>query len=140
MSKSHGNTSMYADTVINFAKITTYIHILHTYVCVCTYVCSMCMYVVILQKLPHTYTYYIHTYIHILHTTYRISDHIVSFLTTFRRDNKYIQVLCPPLPTTTPLPAPILTCPLGLHRIDVHSGPVPHLFCSLHRKSVGGLC
>ena len=34
------------------------------------------------QKLPHTYTYYI------LHTTYRISDHIVSFWTTFRRDNK----------------------------------------------------
>ena len=36
----------------------------------------------ILQKLPHTYTY---TYIH---TTYRISDHIVSSWTTFRRDNK----------------------------------------------------
>ena len=30
VSKSHGNTSMYVDTVINFAKITTYIHILHT--------------------------------------------------------------------------------------------------------------
>ena len=51
---------MYADTVINFAKITTYIHI-HT-----------------------TYTYYIHI-LH-THTTYRISDHIVSFWTTFRRD------------------------------------------------------
>ena len=49
MSKSHGNTSMYVDTVINFAKITTYIH---------TYI--------------HTHTTYI------LHTTYRISDHIVS--------------------------------------------------------------
>ena len=36
----------------------------------------------ILQNLPHTYTY-----IHI-HTTYRISDHIVSFWTTFRRDKK----------------------------------------------------
>ena len=59
VSKSHGNTWMYADTVINFAKIITYIHI-------------------------HT------TYIHILHThtTYRISDHIVSFWTTFRRDKK----------------------------------------------------
>ena len=57
VSKFHGNTWMYVDTVINFAKITTYIHI-HT----------------------HT-TYYIHT-----HTTYRISDHIVSFWTTFRRD------------------------------------------------------
>ena len=36
-----------------------------------------------LQKLPHTYTYILHT-----HTTYRISDHIVSFWTTFRRDKK----------------------------------------------------
>ena len=51
MSKSHGNTSMYVDTVINFAKITTYIH-------------------------THT-TYILRTY-YILHTTYRISDHIVS--------------------------------------------------------------
>ena len=31
VSKSHGNTSMYADTVINFAKITTYIHTHTTY-------------------------------------------------------------------------------------------------------------
>ena len=60
VSKSHGNTSMYVDTVINFAKITTYIH---------------------------THTYYVHT-TYILHTTYRISDHIVSFWTTFRRDKK----------------------------------------------------
>ena len=40
-----------------------------------------------LQKLLHTYihilsTFYVHDYI--LHTTYRISDHIVSFWTTFR--------------------------------------------------------
>ena len=35
-----GNTSMYVDTVINFAKITTYIHIHTTYIL-------------------HTYTYYI---------------------------------------------------------------------------------
>ena len=53
VSKSHGNTPMYVDTVINFANY----HI-HT----------------------HT-TYYVHT-------TYRISDHIVSFWTTFRRDKK----------------------------------------------------
>ena len=51
VSKSHGNTSMYVDTVINFANY----HI-HT-----------------------NTTYYVHT-------TYRISDHIVSFWTTFRRD------------------------------------------------------
>ena len=38
VSKSHDNTSMYVDTVINFANyhIHTYIHILHTYI-VCTY-------------------------------------------------------------------------------------------------------
>ena len=51
VSKSHGNTSMYVDTVINFANY----HI-------------------------HTYTY--------IHTTYRISDHIVSYWTQFRRDKK----------------------------------------------------
>ena len=50
VSKSHGNTSMYVDTVINFAN------------------------------------YHIHTYIHILHTTYRMSDHIVSYWTQFKRD------------------------------------------------------
>ena len=35
VSKSHGNTSMFVDTVINFAKYhihTTYIHTVHTYV------------------------------------------------------------------------------------------------------------
>ena len=51
VSKSHGNTAMYVDTVINFVKY----HILHT------------------------------TYIH---TTDRMSDHIVSFWTKFRRDKK----------------------------------------------------
>ena len=53
VSKSHGNTSMYVDTVINVAKY----HI-HT----------------------HT-TYYVHT-------KYRMSDHIVSYWTQFRRDKK----------------------------------------------------
>ena len=52
------NTSMYVDTVINFAKY----HI-HT----------------------HT-TYILHTYY--VHTTYRMSDHIVSYWTQFRRDKK----------------------------------------------------
>ena len=51
VSKSHDNTSMYVDTVINFANY----HI-------------------------HTYTY--------VHTTYRMSDHIVSYWTQFRRDKK----------------------------------------------------
>ena len=39
----------------------------------------------------HTYTYYIHI-LH-THTTYRISDHIVSFWTTFRRDKNGISAL-----------------------------------------------
>ena len=64
VSKSHDNTLMYVDTVINFAKY----HI-HT----------------------HT-TYYVHTtctyYVHI---TYRVSDHIVSYWTQFRRDNYWTQ-------------------------------------------------
>ena len=54
MSKSHWNTSIYVDTVINFAKY----HIHTTYILHTTYI----------------------------HTTYRISDHIVSFWTKFRRD------------------------------------------------------
>ena len=42
----------------------------------------------ILQKLPHTYIYILRTYyVHTTYcTTYRISDHIVSIWTTFRRD------------------------------------------------------
>ena len=32
------------------------------------------------------------------------------------------------------------TWPLGLHRIVVHSGPLPHLVCSLNTKSLGGWC
>ena len=67
VSKSHGNTSMYVDTVINFAKLPhTYIHTyiptyIHTYI--------------------HTYLHtYIHTYIHtcihtyILCTTYYVQN------------------------------------------------------------------
>ena len=60
VSKSHDNTSMYVDTVINFAKY----HI-HT----------------------HT-TYILHTTY--IHTTYRMSDHIVSYWTQFRRDKKKV--------------------------------------------------
>ena len=54
VSKSHDNTSMYVDTVINFAK------------------------------------YHIHTHTYILHTTYRMSDHIVSYWTQFRRDKNWL--------------------------------------------------
>ena len=57
--KSHGNTSMYVNTVINFANF----HI-------------------------HT-TYYILRTTYYIHTTYRISDHIVSFWTQFRQDKNW---------------------------------------------------
>ena len=46
------------------------------YINVCGYSDQFC-------KLPHTYTYILHT-----HTTYSMSDHIVSYWTQFRRDNK----------------------------------------------------
>ena len=52
---SKSQSSMYVDTVINFAK------------------------------------YHIHTHTYILHTTYRMSDHIVSYWTQFRRDNYWTQ-------------------------------------------------
>ena len=108
VSKSHENTSKYVDTVNLLAKTWTkghwplddlWPHICWGHMCDSTQgsLCPSpmgiheCMRIQwsILQKLPHTYTYILHTYIHILHThtTYRISDHIVSFWTTFRRDN-----------------------------------------------------
>ena len=61
VSKSHDNTSMYVDTVINFAKWP------HTYILHTTYI--LC-------------TYYVHT-------TYRMSGHIVSYWTQFRRDKNW---------------------------------------------------
>ena len=45
------------------------------YINVCGYSDQFC-------ELPHTY------YIHTVHNTYRMSDHIVSFSTQFKRDNK----------------------------------------------------
>ena len=105
VSKSHENTSKYVDTVNLFAKTWTkghwplddlWPHICWGHMCDSTQgsFCPspmgihQCMRIQwsILQNLPHTYTY--RYYIHILHTTYRISDHIVSFWTTFRRDKK----------------------------------------------------
>ena len=101
MSKSHENTSKYVDTVNLFAKTWTkghwplddlWPHICWGHRCDSTQgsLCPspmgihQCIWIQwsILQKLPHTYTH-IHT-----HTMYRISDHIVSFWTMFRRDNK----------------------------------------------------
>ena len=55
------------------------------YINVCGYGDQFC-------KIPHmyTHTYYVHT-TYILHTTYRMSDHIVSYWTQFRRDNYWTQ-------------------------------------------------
>ena len=99
VSKSHENTSKYVDTVTLFAKTWTkghwplvdlWPHICWGHMCDSTQgsLCPMdqspmgihqCMWIQwsILQ---------ITTYI--LRTTYRMSDHIVSFWTQFRRDNK----------------------------------------------------
>ena len=102
VSKSHENTSKYVDTVNLFAKTWTeghwplddlWPHICKEHMCdstqgsFCPSPMGIHQYMriqwSILQKLPHTYIHILHT-----HTTYRISDHIVSFWTTFRRDNK----------------------------------------------------
>ena len=107
VSKSHESTSKYVDTVNLFAKTWTkghwplddlWPHICWGHMCDSTQgsFCPspmgihQCMRIQwsILQKLPHTYTYILHT-----HTTYRISDHIVSFWTTFRRDKNKNQKL-----------------------------------------------
>ena len=101
VSKSHENTSKCVDTVNLFAKTWTKGHwplddlwptsvevtcvtlpkdhcvqVPWEYINVCGYSDQFCK-----NYHIHTHTYYIHT-----HTTYRISDHIVSFWTTFRRD------------------------------------------------------
>ena len=58
--------------------------------CICGYSDQFC-------KLPHTYTYIHTTYIlrtYYVHTTYRMSDHIVSYWTQFRRDNKRENIGC----------------------------------------------
>ena len=100
VSKSYENTSKYVDTVNLFAKTWTkshwplddlWPHICWGHMCDSTQgsLCPspmgihQCMWIQwsILQV-----TTYI--YIHILRTTYRLSDHIVSFWTTFMRDNK----------------------------------------------------
>ena len=106
VSKSHENTSKYVDTVNLFAKTWTKGHwplddlwptsvevtgvtlpkdhcvqVPWEYINVCGYSDQFCK-----NYHIHTHTYYIlHTTYYILHTTYRISDHIVSFWTTFRR-------------------------------------------------------
>ena len=54
------------------------------YINICGYSDQFC-------KIPHTYKYYVHTIyyvqtIYYVHTTYRMSDHIVSYWTQFRRD------------------------------------------------------
>ena len=108
VSKSHENTSKYVDTVNLFVKTWTkghwplddlWPHICWGHMCdssqgsLCPSSMGIhqCMWIQwsILQKLPHTY---IHILILHTHTTYRISDHIVSFWTTFRRDKKVFRL------------------------------------------------
>ena len=109
VSKSHENTSKYVDTVNLFAKTWTkghwplddlWPHICWGHMCDSTQgsLCPspmgihQCMWIQwsIFAKIT-TYIHIHTTYIHIhTHTTYRISDHIVSFWTTFRRDNKWV--------------------------------------------------
>ena len=99
VSKSHGNTSKYVDTVTLFAKTWTkgywplddlWPHICWGHMCDSTQgsLCPsptgihQCMWI-------HWSILQIITYIHILYIlqcTYRMSDHIVSFWTTFRWD------------------------------------------------------
>ena len=113
LSKSHENTSKYVDTVNLVAKTWTkghwplddlWPHICWGHMCDCAqgslcqvpweYV-NVCGYSYQFCKNYHihTYTYILRTYYvhttYILHTTYRISDHIVSFRTTFRRDKNW---------------------------------------------------
>ena len=102
VSKSHENTSKYVDTVNLFAKTWTNSHWplddLWPHIC-WGHKCSstqgslspnpigihQCMWIQWSILQITTYTYYIHT-------MYRISDHIVSFWTTFRRDKNYLGI------------------------------------------------
>ena len=104
LSRAHTFTSKYVDTLILFSKnlepkvidpYMTFDPMSVEFTCVtlpkdhCAQVpwqyINVCGYSDQFGKLPHTYTYYIHTY---KHTTYRMSDHIVSYWTQFRRDKK----------------------------------------------------
>ena len=106
VSKSHENTSKYVDRVNLFAKTWTkghwplddlWPHICWGHLCDSTQgsLCPspmgihQCMWI---QWSILQITTYIHTlHTHYIHTTYRISDHIVSFWTTFRRDKNYLR-------------------------------------------------
>ena len=108
VSNSHKNTSKHADTVTFFSKTLTkgqwplddlWPHFCWGHICASTQgsLCPspmgihQCMWIQwsILQNLPHTtYTYiHIHTHTH-THTTYRMSDHIVSFLNKVKARQK----------------------------------------------------
>ena len=105
------NTSKYVDTLTFFPKTWTkghwplddlWPHVSWGHMCDSTQgsLCPspmtvhQCMWIQwsILQNTTyiHTHTYYVHT-MYILHTTYRMSDHIVSYWTQFRRDNYWTQ-------------------------------------------------
>ena len=100
VSKSHENTLKYVDTVTLFAKTWTKghwplndltLHMLRSHVWLYPRITvskshrNTSMYVDIVINFAK---YHIHTtYIHKVHITYRMSDHIVSFWTQFRRVN-----------------------------------------------------
>ena len=103
-SKSHENTSKYVDTVTFFAKnmmqrsltprwpLTP--HLLRSHVWIYPRIIvskshgNTSMYV---DTVINFANYHIHTHTtYYVHTTYRISDHIVSLWSTFRRDKKEI--------------------------------------------------
>ena len=101
VSKSHKNASKYVDTVTLFSKTWTKGHGPLDHLWPHVYWGHVWLYPKIIVSKSHGNTqmyvntvinfakYHIHTtYIHIqtVHTTYRMSDHIVSYSTQFRRD------------------------------------------------------
>ena len=106
VSNSHKYTSKHADTVTFFSKTLTkgqwplddlWLHFCWGHMCASTQgsLCPspmgihQCMWIQwsILQNLPHTTYTYRHTYTY-GHTTYRMSDHIVSFLNKVKARQK----------------------------------------------------
>ena len=99
VSKSHENTFKYVDTVTHFAKTWTKghwplddlwpPHLLRSHVWLCSRIIvskshgNTSIYV---DTVINFANYHIHT-TYIRRTTYRMSDHIVTFRTQFRRDN-----------------------------------------------------
>ena len=108
VSNAHKNTWKHVDTVTRFFKnfnkrlmtprwpLTTLLLRSHVWLypgslCPCPMGIHQYMWIQwsIVQNIPHT-IYYIRTYVH---TTYRMNDHLVSYCTQFRWDNKSLASL-----------------------------------------------